>query len=208
MSDDEDAAPEASGPQGGGLMSPKRLDELEPRQRWRAMLASVRWIVTIWVVLFGTYYLAPNRLPTTGTGVVAILGGTVLFATALTWQTRRILRSDTPQLRAIEALGALVALFLVLFAISYAAISASDPASFTQELDRSDAMYFTITVFATVGFGDITAVSTYARTLVSAQMILDLVVIAALARFVFFAARVTLHRPDDEESAASGPPGR
>lgn len=182
-------------------MSPKRLGELERSRRFRAVLASVAWVVTSWVVLFGGYYLAPSRLPSTGTGLLAGLGALVVFTMALVWQLRRVLRSEVPQLRAIEALNALVVLFLVLFASAYASMSATDPASFTQEMDRADAMYFTVTVFTTVGFGDITAVSTAARTVVTLQMILDLVVIAVLARFVVFAAKVSLRRSDDATSA-------
>ena len=53
-----------------------------------------------------------------------------------------------------------------------------DPANFSAPmLTRTDALYFTITIFATVGFGDISATSQSARLLVSAQMILDLLVL-------------------------------
>ena len=44
-------------------------------------------------------------------------------------------------------------------------------------LTRTDSLYFTVTVFATVGFGDIIATSQTARLLVTVQMILDLVVL-------------------------------
>ena len=37
-----------------------------------------------------------------------------------------------------------------------------------------DALYFTVTVFATVGFGDIVATTQLARLVVTVQMILDL----------------------------------
>ena len=40
-----------------------------------------------------------------------------------------------------------------------------------------DSLYFTVTVFATVGFGDITATSQTGRLIVTAQMILDLIVL-------------------------------
>ena len=46
----------------------------------------------------------------------------------------------------------------------------ADPANFsTHTLTRTDALYFTITIFATVGFGDISATSQSARLLVSAR---------------------------------------
>jgi hypothetical protein len=57
-------------------------------------------------------------------------------------------------------------------------MASHDPASFTADnLTRTDALYFTVTVFATVGFGDISAASQAARLLVTAQMILDLIVL-------------------------------
>jgi hypothetical protein len=54
-------------------------------------------------------------------------------------------------------------------------MAANHPANFsTHALTRTDALYFTVTVFSTVGFGDITAASQSARLVVTAQMLLDL----------------------------------
>ena len=44
-------------------------------------------------------------------------------------------------------------------------------ASFTEPLTRADALYFTVTVFSTVGFGDITAKSETARVVLIVQML-------------------------------------
>jgi hypothetical protein len=41
-------------------------------------------------------------------------------------------------------------------------------------MDKVGAMYFTVTVFSTVGFGDITAKTDLARTLVTVQMLVNL----------------------------------
>ena len=49
--------------------------------------------------------------------------------------------------------------------------------NFSQPLSRTDAIYFTVTVFATVGFGDITAKTEAARLVVTGQMITDLIAI-------------------------------
>ena len=49
------------------------------------------------------------------------------------------------------------------------------------------ALFFTVTVFATVGFGDITATSQVARVVVIAQMILDLLVLGLVVK-VFLGA--------------------
>ena len=49
----------------------------------------------------------------------------------------------------------IVPLFLLLFASTYFLMERASAASFTQPLTRTDALYFTVTVFSTVGFGDI-----------------------------------------------------
>ncbi len=61
--------------------------------------------------------------------------------------------------------------------------------AFTESLDQTRALYFTVSVFSTVGFGDITPWTDTARLIVSAQMLLDLVVIGAGVRLIFSAAR-------------------
>lgn len=76
-----------------------------------------------------------------------------------------------------------MALFLLLFAATYFLMAAADPDSFNVDVfTRTDSLYVTVTVFATVGFGDITATSQTARAFVSAQMILDLIVLGLLVR--------------------------
>jgi hypothetical protein len=56
-------------------------------------------------------------------------------------------------------------------------------------LTRTDALYFTVTVFSTVGFGDITAKTEAARPVVTGQMIVDLVVIALMVKVVVGAVK-------------------
>jgi voltage-gated potassium channel Kch len=53
-------------------------------------------------------------------------------------------------------------------------MSRASPATFSHPLTRTDSLYFTVTTFSTVGYGDITPTSQTARLVVTAQMILDL----------------------------------
>ena len=89
-------------------------------------------------------------------------------------------------------------MFVVLFASLYLSMSHSSGATFTQPLDHMGALYFTVTVFSTVGFGDITAKTDAARAVVTIQMILDLLLIGAVARLLVTAARTGLSRPTDQ----------
>ena len=66
-------------------------------------------------------------------------------------------------------------------------LSATDPGAFTEPLSRVDTLYFVVTVFATVGFGDISPVSEVARVLVTVQMVGDLILIGLVLR-VFLTA--------------------
>ena len=87
-------------------------------------------------------------------------------------------QGSIPGNSAIEALATTAPLFLLLFAATYVQMARLDPSNFNMyPLTRTDSLYFTITVFATVGFGDITAASQTCRLLVTAQMILDLIVL-------------------------------
>lgn len=102
---------------------------------------------------------------------------TALFIGMVMWQVRAILRADLPAIRATEALATTAPIFLLFFAATYFILSLDDGATFSELLSRSDALYLTVTIFATVGFGDITPQTETARMLVTAQMLLNLVVL-------------------------------
>jgi hypothetical protein len=83
-------------------------------------------------------------------------------------------------------MATVIPLFLVLFAWLYLTMSQADPTAFTGgQLDRPSALYFTVTVFSTVGFGDITPHTDTARMIVTVQMLADLAVIAVVIRLIF-----------------------
>jgi voltage-gated potassium channel len=128
--------------------------------------------------LIALYFLGPiDHIQGVPVGVSLAVGLLVLVGVTI-WQIRAITRATYPGVRAIEALATAVPLFLLLFAASYFLLERADPANFsTHALTRADAVYFTVTIFATVGFGDISATSRTARLLVSAQTILDLLVL-------------------------------
>jgi voltage-gated potassium channel len=126
--------------------------------------------------------------------VALLLGGLVLLMATLALQTRSILRADRPRLRAIEIAATALMLLLVVFSASYVSMSSQDPASFSEPLDRASALYFCVTVLSTVGFGDIVPRTGAARLVVSLQMLLDLVLIGAVARIIVEAARRGVER--------------
>ena len=78
---------------------------------------------------------------------------------------------------ALEILTALVVLYIVVFSATYFLFSDYQPASFSEELTRLDALYYCLTIFTTTGFGTIAAVSEGARIAVSLQMVSSLILL-------------------------------
>ena len=83
----------------------------------------------------------------------------------------------------LEALVALVYALVVFFALTYLSLATRDD-EFVGVDNRVDAMYFTVSTLATVGFGDVHAVGSAARVAVTVQMALDLLVLGIAARLV------------------------
>jgi voltage-gated potassium channel len=121
--------------------------------------------------------------------ILRIAVGLALFVATLTYEVQAIIRSRHPMLRAAVAMALVLPLFILVFAWTYLTMSLSSPLAFSQRLSRISALYFTVTVFSTVGFGDIVARTDAARLAVTVQMVLDLAVIAVVVRLILGAAR-------------------
>jgi hypothetical protein len=122
--------------------------------------------------------------------------GVAILAAVTFHQVRSIFRAAHPAATAIEALTLIVPLFLLLVASTYYLMSQADSGSLSLPvLTRGDSLYFTVTVFATVGFGDIVATSHTARSLVTVQMVLDLILLGAVIRAFVEAVRMARMSP-------------
>jgi hypothetical protein len=182
MATEDESRAAASSPSGARAdpMDPIELmrSELPAAERRRLVARGLLRAMAATTALVVLYFTLPlyhlDRVPIGVSLLVALL---ILLSVTM-WQVRAITRAAHPGVRAVEALAVTAPLFLLLFAATYFVLAREDPASFsTHRVTRTDALYFTITVFATVGFGDISATSQLARRLVTVQMILDLLVL-------------------------------
>ena len=169
--------------------TPVRLTDLDPAARKAAIFRCGATIMLSWVFVVGAFYLLPIGHESGFRAFLRLGLDIALVGAVFAWQIRRISLAELPELRAVEALGIVVVVFLVLFSGIYLAMSHDSAATFTTPLDHTRALYFTISIFSTVGFGDITPKTDTARLLVSTQMLLDFVVIGAAVRIIFNAAR-------------------
>jgi voltage-gated potassium channel len=130
------------------------------------------------------HYALPLDHSSAPVAVTILLIGLAGFIALVAYHVRLIIRSPLPRLRAIESLAVSVPFFLLLFAGTYVALAAMSASNFGGHLSHTDGLYFTVTVFSTVGFGDITAKTQAARLVVTGQMIADLIILGVAIKVI------------------------
>jgi voltage-gated potassium channel len=177
-----------------------------PVRRRLTLLSLLRALIAA-TVLIGLYYLLPLD---SKSGVAVSIGltfGLLAFAGVVAVQVWQIARSDYPRLRAVEGIATAIPLFLLVFAATYFLLGGGRAGTFSEPLDRTDALYFTVTVFSTVGFGDITPETELARVVTMVQMLADLVVFGVVARVLVGAVGAGLRRRTTTAGAPDTEPG-
>ena len=155
----------------------------------RKIVASLLRAVGTIAVLTTIYFVLPLDHISRWAAVTILAIGLAGLIALVAFQVRSVMSSSYPLLRGIESLATSVPLFLLLFAGSYLVMAALATKSFSQPLNNTDALYFTVTVFSTVGFGDITPTTDAARLVVTGQMIADLVIIGIAVKAITGAVR-------------------
>jgi Ion channel len=192
------------------MMTAEYDPDLPAARRRRLIFWAALRSVLVAAVLVVLYYVLPLDRPWDSDTAVRLLIGLLVFAGVVVWGIRSIAGSRYPGVRAVEALALILPFFLLLFASTYFEMERNSAASFTQPLTRTDALYFTVTVFTTVGFGDITAKSETARIVLIVQMLADLVFLGAVLRVLLGAVQRGRQRrsqtSDDAGQAARSTP--
>lgn len=174
--------------------------------------STVAWAVLRLLVMVAAlvvvYYLLPLDRASAPAAIVILVTGLVAFIAVLVVQVRLIVRSPFPGIRGVEALATSVPFFVLLFASAYVAMSRLSPESFSARLSHTDGLYFTVTVFSTVGFGDIVAKSEAARLVVTGQMLADLIVLGVAIKLVVGAVKQGLQRRAPAGPRPGGPDQR
>jgi hypothetical protein len=162
--------------------------------RMRAQVSLALRTAAAVVLLLVAYYQAPLDRPLTYASGFLFTAALLLAALVLVVEVRGILASPTPLMRAIRVIALGLPLLLVLFAATYITVDGQQADAFSEPLSRTDGLYFTVTTFATVGFGDIAPRTELARILVTIQMLVGLVTVGVIAKVVLGAVRVAQER--------------
>ncbi|HEY5878111.1 MAG TPA: potassium channel family protein [Nakamurella sp.] len=164
-----------------------------------ALWMGLRLVASI-VALVWVYYTIPVKGSDGDSDLPWLVLELVIFGVIVGAQVPLISRARYPLLRGLESLALTILLFLLIFARVYLSYSAGDPEVFSQPLDKDTALYFTTTVFATVGFGDIVAASNPMKLLVTVQMLLNLVVFGLVIRILTSATQRGMARKHGNNS--------
>lgn len=139
--------------------------------------------------VLAVYYAVPLGDRPAGEGVVTSVVGVVAGAVLLVWLALRQVRLLASREAAggtarLDGLVLLVVVVVPMFAAAYFGLEQADVDQFASLATRTDALYFSLSVLATVGFGDVHATGQLARGVVTLQMAFDLVFVGAVVSVV------------------------
>jgi len=200
-------------PAPGDSVIEQRVEDLQAGASRRLLVRALLRASLTATVLVVLYFTLPLTGSLDGSAALRLMVGLLALAGVVTWQIRAVLRSRYPGLRAVEALAAAISLFLLVFAAAYLRMADADAGAFSEPLSRTGALYFTITVFSTVGFGDITPKTDLARVATMVQMLGDLLVVGLVLHLMVGAVKAGLQRraaasagvPDSPHPGDAGP---
>lgn len=146
-------------------------------------------------LLTAGFYALPFRPPNQPEGYARLIGSVLavgLLALLLRQQVRRSRRALSPSMHRV--LWLLTALYVLVlgFALIYAVVAELWEGQIDGIHNRTDALYFSVTLLSTVGFGDIHAAGSLARLIVTVHMVFNLIYLGTALRLL------TWRHPADE----------
>jgi hypothetical protein len=147
-----------------------------PHRQLLRMLADTTVVL---VLLTLGYFVFPLRLEEGEPIGLLRLGVSLALFGAVGWllviHSRRSRDRQSPDFHRIQQLLSSLYLLVLTFGLAYALIGSWSPDQIDGVSNRADALYFSVTVISTVGFGDIHATGSFARMLVTVQMLFNLI---------------------------------
>lgn len=163
--------------------------------------------VIVGVGVVALYWWLPEKsYDSIATLVVSLLASVVIWVLLVVRELIKLRNSPYPLIRLSGALVATITLLVIAFAQIYLTMDHANPGEFSQPLNKMAAMYFSMTITATVGFGDIVAKTDPARGVVTFQMFVNLVLLAAALRGLITVAQSHAKPRALGQDPASTPP--
>jgi voltage-gated potassium channel len=163
----------------GGRLSAHSALEVRP---WAGTAVAVAGLLV-------GYYLLPLDGRGWVIGVLLALAAPVALVPVAAHQVRHILVCERPLASTIRALVVVPTVLTLGFAAAYYAVEGHNPGQIEGLETKTDALYFSLTMLSTVGFGDVHAVGQIGRVLASLQMVVDIALFGFVLQAVRWAAR-------------------
>jgi voltage-gated potassium channel len=157
-------------------------------------------------LLVGAFFVAPpSPLDVTSIGVALLILLAVLaaFVALFLRGVRRIPGASAPLVRSVSLLVLFVVPFVLFFAHIYLGLAEASARQIPGIRTHLDALYFTVTMITTVGFGDVSPIGQEARAVATVQMVFNVVVLGFLVRTALQAG----HRSGEERPRDTAGPG-
>jgi len=166
---------------------PTDSDPTDHRRRLRRTF--LRSVAGAFLMLVAYGWLSFDRTLSPTWTVIRAVAALAVLCGAIMWLAEAIRHSRHPTARAVETISLLIPLNTIVFAGLYLSLSSQDPAAFSERLDHIGALYLSMSVITTVGFGDVAASSQAARIIVMLHMVANVAVLVVGSRAILAAAR-------------------
>ncbi len=155
------------------------------------------------IAVLALYFVAPLSSSDAPIGTLfGVLVGVLSLAAVAVSITREVIWAHR-RLRPVHLLVAFE-LVLVAFALVYYLIASDAPDQFVSLDTRLDALYFSMTTMATVGYGDVSAAGQTARAVVTFQLAFNLVFVGALLNLMRDRVKSARDRHADQGAGEQG----
>jgi voltage-gated potassium channel len=165
-------------------------------------------IIGVGALAMTAYFLVPMDGAAADVVIVLlVVGSVVLLVPLAVRRSQEVLVADQPLLVAAQALFTLVTLLVVSFSSVYFVLGTQSDPQIDGIATKIDALYFTVTILSTVGFGDITATGQFGRVVVTVNMVVNLVLVTVALRLLSWALQqrhVAAQRLDSGQGARTG----
>jgi voltage-gated potassium channel len=169
--------------------------------------------IAVWVLFVVAYaalmLLAYFRLPAAtlsitdvGVAIALVLAALGVLLWLFVRQIRRVPTAAAPMVQSVSALVVVFVPFLLLFSYIYLSLAARDEGEMVGLRTHLDALYFTVTMLTTVGFGDISPSGQVARAVATTQMLVNLIFLGFLVRVAFQVGQEARRRRRESSPAA------
>ncbi len=155
------------------------------RRHGGPLIATFSWSRPVWslVGLLIAYFAFPlefDNVAVALVGLILTLAGLALLGVMLAREAKHLQRGESQ--RSTTALAIAVAVMVVAFSMAFYLLQRLGENQMVGLDTRTDALYFTLSTMATVGYGDVHATGQLARLFVCGLIVFNVVVLAALVR--------------------------